>query len=457
MAKRFLLAIAIIFSASFLMAQDNQFDITGDTITTCGFDEVLINAGPGYTNYLWTQLDGSDSQTGQLLVLTESGRYKLERDNEEADTVYINLINYQLAPQNTTVCSGSHIELQILDPNIHTFLWEHNDETGLTTIARPTNNDWFKVTLSNDEGSCYDSIQVMTKKGLDVTLNKLNDVCIDGDDGQMHISTHGGVKPYEFLWNDRPSALDSINASIEPGDLHITITDSELCRFDTVYKFEAIPPTKVTILVEPDDKNIFIQNPTIYLDFEIESDAADDVELANWEWDFGDPTPLINPDLAKQRNPSYTYENILAYLETEGDDASYILRLEFEDEFGCKNDTMHQLDIKEADVFIPNAVAPNSINTANNIFGIYNRIRTYDEDNSLGPNGPPIDYEYFSVELSVHNRFGRLVYSDKNYKGDWRCGGLKDGVYYYIIKLTGKFQTETKKGVFHLFNDLSTQ
>jgi len=58
---------------------------------------------------------------------------------------------------------------------------------------------------------------------------------------------------------------------------------------------------------------------------------------------------------------------------------------------------------------------------------------------------------YISNELKVFSRYGKRVYSQKNYQSDWDGGGLSQGVYFYVLTVEGYFGTEVKQGSLTIF------
>jgi gliding motility-associated-like protein len=51
-----------------------------------------------------------------------------------------------------------------------------------------------------------------------------------------------------------------------------------------------------------------------------------------------------------------------------------------------------------------------------------------------------------NADVMVFNRWGTVVYENKNYKGDWEANGLPDGTYYYIVKITGNGLNDIYEG-----------
>ena len=48
------------------------------------------------------------------------------------------------------------------------------------------------------------------------------------------------------------------------------------------------------------------------------------------------------------------------------------------------------------------------------------------------------------------NRWGNVRFESKDYKNDWKGGGLSDGVYYYTLK--NEELGNVKTGFVHVFN-----
>lgn len=79
------------------------------------------------------------------------------------------------------------------------------------------------------------------------------------------------------------------------------------------------------------------------------------------------------------------------------------------------------------DIFIPNTITPNG-DGRNDQFKI------------------PGIQKYPGSQLTVYNRWGNLIYQNKNYDNTWDGGGLREGVYYYILELKTAQGTRLLKG-----------
>ena len=61
-------------------------------------------------------------------------------------------------------------------------------------------------------------------------------------------------------------------------------------------------------------------------------------------------------------------------------------------------------------------------------------------------NFEPLSRYYESSELTIFNRWGRIVYHSKDYQNNWDGGNLSDGTYFYVLKCHGLKQDATYQG-----------
>ncbi|TRX45293.1 hypothetical protein FNH22_31575, partial [Fulvivirga sp. M361] len=98
--------------------------------------------------------------------------------------------------------------------------------------------------------------------------------------------------------------------------------------------------------------------------------------------------------------------------------------VEISDQIGCTITLAARVDLN-TDLFIPNVFTPNG-DDVNETFFIRN----------LDPTGTGE-----SAELVITNRWGKQVYSDDNYIGNWDGEDTPDGVYFYKLKARGEVFT----------------
>jgi len=115
-----------------------SFSFAQDTITSCGEDSVIVDAGSGWASYAW-----SNGETTQTNTIYTSGTYELTvTDNNGctySDSIVVSVINGSIIQNDTTICSGNSVSLSINDnPYIPTngllmyypFNGNANDESG---------------------------------------------------------------------------------------------------------------------------------------------------------------------------------------------------------------------------------------------------------------------------------------------------------------------------------------
>lgn len=82
-----------------------------DTISICNVDSVLVDAGPGYSSYNW-----SDGQTTQIANFQIPGIYDATITGSNgcpnSDTVNVSFVDARITPGDTTICSDDTIMLR---------------------------------------------------------------------------------------------------------------------------------------------------------------------------------------------------------------------------------------------------------------------------------------------------------------------------------------------------------
>lgn len=136
---------------------------------TCHEDSLLLDAGAGFENYLW-----STGDTTQILAVYQSGTYTITVEDElgctATDSTYVNIINAHIAQNDTTICAGESIELSITGEGFENLIAgfsfvgvfnDHNyylsDNTASWTQAREVciSNGGHLVSVSSQEENDY--------------------------------------------------------------------------------------------------------------------------------------------------------------------------------------------------------------------------------------------------------------------------------------------------------------
>jgi gliding motility-associated-like protein len=255
------------------------------------------------------------------------------------------------------------------------------------------------------------------------TLYRYNPLGCAGEcKGQFKTRVSGGTPfsgdmPYIYEWGGGFSQ-DTIVFGLCPGRYNLKVTDSLSCSIDSAYFVDVLKSPKVKFIIEPDSL-IYLTNPNIQVAF---PDSMKQY-ITNWTWDFGDSIriPNLNP-------ASHTYSRT----------GKFIVQLSFTDLNGCDTTITLDLEVKVAELDIPNVFTPNG-DGINDKFVI--EFKPEDEKKK--------DYRiaYLGTELLVFDRWGKKVYNQIDYKSeDWDGERLSDGTYFYILRLTGQYGDDALKG-----------
>lgn len=144
-------------SVKITVANIAGFSPLQDTVKVCG-DSVLLDAGAGFARYNW-----SNGATTRTITAKSSGKYFVTVTNTSgcsaSDTSVVSIINANIIQNDTTVCKGNNLTLQInLKPNQNA-AWS----TGATTpsiVVNPTVKTTYKVIVSDGITTCTDSVVV---------------------------------------------------------------------------------------------------------------------------------------------------------------------------------------------------------------------------------------------------------------------------------------------------------
>ena len=181
---------------------------------------------------------------------------------------------------------------------------------------------------------------------------------------------------------------------------------------------------KLTIHVTPGNI-VDIKNPTMQFSFK-NSESETTPILECW-WDFGDH------NTTQVKSPVHTYSLAKEYLVT--------LKIRYaKDSYATFS---HTVKVKNVKLFIPNVITPNG--DQHNDYFIITDMREKGSGKASGEYSKINDF-YVSNELIIYNRCGQTVFEAKNYSNDWNGGSLKDGVYFYVLKCKGNFESDVYKG-----------
>lgn len=270
---------------------------------------------------------------------------------------------------------------------------------------------------------------------MSLLLTEINQTCASKCDANFMATVSGGVRPISYLWNAVPGRFDSIQTSLCSGLNTINLKDANGCEVDSLFTIVGLPGADVTLKIECDGDTttkIYIQNPT--LSFSLSENYPTHV-IEPPVWEFGDG------DTARSFNPTHTYDEAITNL-----DGFYILKIHVKNENECDTTIVQKITIHQTKLKIPNVIVKNSDKEFNQIFIISDA-----KSDAVEIEETFIKNQYKRVELLVIDRWGRKIYSDSDYKNDWRAENVPDGVYFYTLNTIGFYTEEYYRGSITIF------
>ena len=354
-------------------------------------------------------------------------------------------LSVTVVPSDTIACYHDSIvfRAELSDPGLDaSYKWLKNGteipflEDSLLIFPSVTRNDTAFYTCIATYGTDIDTSNMVHLGVHDEivfdTLYRYNELGCPGIcKGQFKTKVSGGLPPYIYSWGGGFSQ-DTLVFGLCPGYHTLTITDMRGCTEDSVYFVDALKLPKVTFDVLPAD-TVYLTNPAITMQF---PDTARPY-MVNWDWTI-------------KKAPDTT----VIYSAPDADPGSYIfdstgtfqVYLSFTDLNGCDSTLVRDVVVKVAQLKISGAITPNGDNSNE-----YFEIRVLDV-----PDPKTFDYRtvYLGTELLIWDRWGKKVFSQKDYQsGTWDGENLSDGVYFYLLKCDGQWEDEVYRGTLTILRE----
>ncbi len=368
------------------------------------------------------------------------------------------------------VCSESAVTLSVPNNYMYSFLWSPGGQTTNSITVYPTETTTYSVEVREAESNnlvCQNEIRVEVKPRFEVKFRQVKLTCSNSDEengrtaqvvATVDSTSQVYAPPFEYVWynsrgdltHDRP--LSPLH--ISPGNPNwaigleafhyyfIRVTDNRGCTQTDSVRLRAYPNPVIEISTDPRD-TVYLQNPHVTYSFE--NLSADTLDISNFYW-------ILN----QQYNITSTLEEPrFTYVET----GEFSTELKVYNPQGCDTSYLHTVRVEPVKLKIPNVFTPNG-DGVNDYF-----IITIGEESDMhggsengqrhrDDGGSAMEYEgyeplssyYEKTELTIFNRWGRVVYQSNDYHNDWDGGGLSDGTYFYVLKCKGLKNDATYQG-----------
>ena len=350
------------------------------------------------------------------------------------------------------ICSESSVTLTA--PANYTYYRWSNGKTTSSITVKPFQTTTYDVKLFDQDSIevCNPSITVQVMPRFQVKFRQVKLTCSNnqeenGRNAQViaTVDSIGAVyqPPFVYQWSVSPLHIapgdDSWAIGLEAYRFYkIKVTDGRGCvQWDSV-SLKAYPNPVVEISSDPGD-TVYLQNPHVTYSFE--NLSADTLGINNFYWILNSAYNITSTD----ETPRFTY------VET-GD---YTTELKVYNPQSCDTSYFKTIKVEPVKLKIPNVFTPNG-DGINDYFiispdngsdpGSGNTPRSSFDTEYEYQNYEPLNRFYESSELTIFNRWGRIVYHSKDYKNDWDGGNLPDGTYFYVLKCHGLKQDATYQG-----------
>ena len=179
----------------------------GANVAICSGDTIQLGASGGIT-YQWTPtefLDDPgvfdpnafpDTTTEFIVLVTDTNSCSAY------DTLEISIFNISVTPQDTTICSGDSVQLNVNGPNVTSYLWSPasglSDPTIANPMAAPNTTTVYTVVL-DDVSGCSDSASA-TINVQESPIPSFSTVIEAGCDGIIVEFTNTSSLADSYLW-----------------------------------------------------------------------------------------------------------------------------------------------------------------------------------------------------------------------------------------------------------------
>ena len=355
------------------------------------------------------------------------------------------------------ICSESAVTLSVPNNYQYTYLWTPGGKTSNSITVRPFETTTYSVVIRDQDSIevCSPAFTVEVMPRFEVKFRQVKLTCSNheeenGKNAQVlaAVDSLGSVyePPFNYQWEVSPLHIAPNDPTWAIGleaykYYYIKVTDGRGCLQRDSVKLKAYPNPLVEISTDPGD-TVYLQNP--HVTYSYENLSADTLEISNFYWILNSQYNITS----NEEEPRFTYVEV-------GD---YNTELKVYNPQGCDTSYFKTVKVNPVKLKIPNVFTPNG-DGINDYFIISldsgsdmpSNSGNRDGDDGGGSsleyeNYEPLNRYYEATELTVFNRWGRIVFHSKDYQNNWDGGDLPDATYFYVLKCKGLKNDATYQG-----------
>jgi hypothetical protein len=355
------------------------------------------------------------------------------------------------------ICSESAVTLSVPNNYQYTYLWTPGGKTSNSITVRPFETTTYSVVIRDQDSIevCTPAFTVEVMPRFEVKFRQVKLTCSNheeenGRNAQVlaAVDSLGSVyePPFNYQWEVSPLHIAPNDPTWAIGleaykYYYIKVTDGRGCLQRDSVKLKAYPNPLVEISTDPGD-TVYLQNP--HVTYSYENLSADTLEISNFYWILNSQYNITS----NEEEPRFTYVEV-------GD---YNTELKVYNPQGCDTSYFKTVKVNPVKLKIPNVFTPNG-DGINDYFIISldsgsdmpSNSGNRDGDDGGGSsleyeNYEPLNRYYEATELTVFNRWGRIVFHSKDYQNNWDGGDLPDATYFYVLKCKGLKNDATYQG-----------
>lgn len=352
------------------------------------------------------------------------------------------------------VCSGASVTLSVPNNYLYSYYWTPDGQTTNAITVNPLTTTTYSVEVRETDGNvlvCNGQITVEVMPRFEVDFRQVKLTCSNNEEENGRnaqvmawVDSLGAVyePPFNYQWEVSPLHIAPNDPTWAIGleayrNYYIKVTDGRGCTQRDSVTLRAFPNPVIEITTDPSD-TVYLQNPHVTYSFE--NLSADTLDISNFYWILNSQYNITSTEI----EPRFTY------VET-GD---YSTELKVYNPQGCDTSYYHSIKVEPVKLKIPNVFTPNGDGYNDYFIISLDGGGDLPGGDSKGMRGDGLEYEdyeplnryYESSELTIFNRWGRIVYHSTDYQNDWDGGDLSDGTYFYVLKCHGLKNDATYNG-----------